>query len=88
MDQTDDKPNTQVFFPGSDYTSYKTIGGKAKSSLQGFSIDKSHVAELANHNKMVIASIETGVDIRLASTSITNPHCKGQTILRPDTMNL
>ena len=64
------------------------IGGYAKSSLQGFSVDKSHVAEMANHNKVIIASIETGVDIRLASTSITNPHCKGQIILRPDTMTL
>ena len=54
------------------------IGGYAKSSLQGFSVDNSHVAEMANHNKMIIASTETGVDIRLASTSITNPHCKGQ----------
>ncbi len=50
-----DRPNTwhtttQVFFPGSDFSSYKTIGCKAKSSLQGFSVDKSHVAELANHN--------------------------------------
>ena len=79
---------TQVFFPGFDYTSYKTIGGKAKSSLQGFSVDESHVAELASHNWTVIASFETGVDIRLASTSITNPHCKGQIILRPDTMIL
>ncbi len=78
---------TQVFFPGFDYTSYKAIGGKAKSSLQGFSVDESHVAELANHNWKVIASIETGVDIRLASTSITN-HCKGQIILRPDMMIL
>jgi hypothetical protein len=77
-----------VFFPGFDYTSYKTIGGKAKSSLQGFSVDESHVAELANHNQTVIASTETGVDIRLASTSITNPHCKGQIILRPDKMIL
>ena len=77
-----------MFFPGFDYTSYKAIGGKAKSSLQGFSVDKSHVAEMANHNKVVIASLETGVDIRLASTSITNPHCKGQIILRPDTMTL
>ena len=64
------------------------IGGYAKSSLQGFSVDKSHVAEMANHNKMIIASTETGVDIRLASTSTTNPHCKGQIILRPDTMIL
>ena len=79
---------TQVFFPGFDYTSYKTIGGKAKSSLQGFSVDESHVAEMASHNWPVIASFETGVDIRLASTSITNPHRKGQIILRPDTMIL
>jgi hypothetical protein len=79
---------TQVFFPGSDYTSYSTIGGNAKSSLQGFSVDESHVAEMANHNKTVIVSIETGVDIRLASTSKTNPHCKGQIILRPDKMIL
>jgi hypothetical protein len=64
------------------------IGGYAKSSLQGVSVDKSHVAEMANHNKVIIASIETGVDIRLASTSTTNPHCKGQIILRPDTMIL
>ena len=49
---------------------------------------KRHVAEMANLNTVIIASIETGVDIRLASTSITNPHCKGQIILRPDTMTL
>jgi hypothetical protein len=80
---------TQVFFPGFDYISYKAIGGKAKSSLQGFSVDESHVAELANHNKNGNRNtIETGVDIRLASTPITNPHCKGQIILRPDKMIL
>jgi hypothetical protein len=38
--------------------------------------------------KQVITSSDTGVDIRFASTSITNPHCKGQIILRPDTSNL
>ncbi len=30
MDQTHDITQTQVFFPGSDYTSYKAIGGKSQ----------------------------------------------------------
>ncbi len=81
------KPNTGVL-PWIRLHILSEIGGYAKSSLQGFSVDESHVAEMANHNKVIIASIETGVDIRLASTSITNPHSKGQIILRPDTMIL
>jgi hypothetical protein len=87
MDQKRHEPNTGVL-PWIRLHILSGIGGKAKSSLQGFSVDESHVAELANHNEKVIASTETGVDIRLASTSITNPHCKGQIILRPDTMTL
>ena len=85
--KTRHEPNTGVL-PWIRLHILSGIGGYAKSSLQGFSVDKSHVAEMANHNKVIIASIETGVDIRLASTSITNPHCKGQIILRPDTMIL
>ena len=85
--KTRHEPNTGVL-PWIRLHILSGIGGYAKSSLQGFSVDKSHVAEMANHNKMIIASTETGVDIRLASTSITNPHCKGQIILRPDTMIL
>ena len=87
MDQKRHEPNTGVL-PWIRLHILSGIGGYAKSSLQGFSVDKSHVAEMANHNKVIIASIETGVDIRLASTSTTNPHCKGQIILRPDTMIL
>lgn len=85
--KTRHEPNTGVL-PWIRLHILSGIGGYAKSSLQGFSVDKSHVAEMANHNKVIIASIETGVDIRLASTSTTNPHCKGQIILRPDTMIL
>jgi hypothetical protein len=85
--KTRHEPNTGVL-PWIRLHILSGIGGNAKSSLQGFSVDKSHVAEMANHNKVIIASIETGVNIRLASTSITNPHCKGQIILRPDTMIL
>jgi hypothetical protein len=85
--KTRHEPNTGVL-PWIRLHILSGIGGYAKSSLQGFSVDKSHVAEMANHNKMIIASTETGVDIRLASTSTTNPHCKGQIILRPDTMIL
>ncbi len=47
---TQDMNQTQVFFPGSDYTSYKAIGGKSQILTKGFSVDESHVAELANHN--------------------------------------
>jgi hypothetical protein len=85
--KTRHEPNTGVL-PWIRLHILSGIGGYAKSSLQGFSVDKSHVAEMANHNKVIIASIETGVDIRLVSTSTTNPHCKGQIILRPDTMIL
>ena len=85
--KTRHEPNTGVL-PWIRLHILSGIGGYAKSSLQGFSVDKSHVAEMANHNKVIIASIETGVDIRLASTSTTNPHCKGQIILRPDTLIL
>ena len=84
MIRTRHEPNTGVL-PWIRLHILSGIGGYAKSSLQGFSVDKSHVAEMANHNKVIIASTETGVDIRLASTSTTNPHCKGQIILRPDT---
>jgi hypothetical protein len=52
------------------------------------SVDKSHIAELAPHKKKIITLSDTGVDIRLASTSITNPHCKQQIIPLPDTLHL
>jgi hypothetical protein len=51
-------------------------------------LTKSHLPELEHLKKQVITSSERGVDIRLASTSITNPHCKGQIFLWPDTLTL
>ena len=79
---------TQVFFPGSDYISYKAIGGE--SQILTARILRRLKVTLQNWQTIitVITSSETGVDIRLASTSITNPHCKGQIILRPDTLIL
>jgi hypothetical protein len=73
-----DMNQTQVFFPGYDYTSYKEIGGKSQILTARILRRRKSRPEFANHNYVIIASIKTGVDIRLASTSITNPHCKGQ----------
>jgi hypothetical protein len=77
-----------VFFPGSDYISYKAIGGKSQiltaRILRRLKVTSQNWQTIIT----VITSSETGVDIRLASTSITNPHCKGQIILRPDTLIL
>ncbi len=46
------KPNTGVL-PWIRLHILSGIGGYAKSSLQGFSVDESHVAEVAHHNKSV-----------------------------------
>jgi len=48
--KTRHEPNTGVL-PWIRLHILSGIGGYAKSSLQGFSVDKSHVAEMANHNK-------------------------------------
>ena len=88
MDQKRHEPNTGVL-PWIRLHILSGIGGKSQiltaRILRRLKVTSQNWQTIT---KKVIASTETGVDIRLASTSITNPHCKGQLILRPDKMTL